>query len=225
MSIGKSTGLLMLTLGMTALMLTMGVWQLSRADEKRQLLQEWRERSDIELELHEALALHSSFGYRLRVGGLYLAGGDLFLDNQIRDGRVGYRLVRPLQTSFGLLAVDTGWWPAAADRDLLPVVAPPPEGTVALSGVLIRPWQPPLALDGAEDPASRRIAGLDPAALAQRWGQQVLPFVLRLEQEGGMAPPVVMGPERHLGYAVQWFAMTVAVWVAAWCFFRRRHET
>ncbi|WP_375056334.1 SURF1 family protein [Zobellella sp. DQSA1] len=222
MSIGKSWGLLALTLLMTTLMVTMGIWQLSRADDKRQLLQEWQQRRDIVLDLDEALAIGSPFGYRLDVGGVYLAGGDLFLDSQIQDGRVGYRLIRPLQTPYGLLAVDTGWWPADADRRRLPVVTLP-EGTVQLSGVLIRPYRPPLSLGGAPDPQARRINGLDPGLLQSRWGQRALPFVLRLE-EGAEWQPVVMGPERHLGYAVQWFAMALAVWVAALVFYRRRHE-
>ncbi|ATG72577.1 SURF1 family protein [Zobellella denitrificans] len=224
MSIGKSWGLLALTLLMTMLMVTMGIWQLSRADDKRQLLQEWQQRRDIALDLDETLAIDNPFGYRLEVSGLYLAGGDLFLDNQMHEGRAGYRLIRPLQTPYGLLAVDAGWWPADPDRRRLPVVAVP-EGPVQLNGVLVRPYRPPLSLGGAPDPQTRRISGLDPDLLRARWGQRTLPFVLRLETEGTEWQPVVMGPERHLGYAVQWFAMALAVWVAALVFYRRRHET
>lgn len=223
MSIGKSWGLLALTLLMTMLMVTMGIWQLSRADDKRQLLQEWQQRRGIALTLDEALTIEAPFAYRLEVSGLYLAGGDLFLDNQTHEGRAGYRLIRPLQTPYGLLAVDAGWWPADPDRRRLPVVTVP-EGPVQLSGVLVRPYRPPLSLGGAPDPQARRINGLDPDLLQARWGQRTLPFVLRLEAEGTEWQPVVMGPERHLGYAVQWFAMALAVWVAALVFYRRRHE-
>lgn len=223
MSIGKSWGLLALTLLMTMLMVTMGVWQLSRADDKRQLLQEWQQRRDIVLDLDEALVIDAPFGYRLEQSGVYLAGGDLFLDNQIHEGRAGYRLIRPLQTPYGLLAVDTGWWPADPDRRRLPVVTLP-EGPVRLSGALVRPYRPPLSLGGAPTPQARRISGLDPALLQARWGQRVLPFVLRLEV-GADWQPVAVGPARHLGYAVQWFAMALAVGVTALVFYRRRHET
>lgn len=223
MSIGKSWGLLALTALMTLLMIFMGVWQLSRADEKRQLQQEWQQRSGISLALGEALSISAPFGYRLEVSGVYLAGGDLFLDNQIEEGRAGYRLIRPLQTPYGLLAVDTGWWPADADRRRLPEV-PLPDGLVRLSGNLVRPYLPPLSFGGEEPPQRRRIAALDPERLASVWGQGVLPFVLKAGGEGAGEAPVVMGPERHIGYAVQWFAMALAVWLAALVFYRRRHE-
>lgn len=221
-------GLLMLTGAMIALMTMMGVWQLSRADEKRQLMQEWDSRSRIELGLGEALALGAPFGYRLRVTGVYLAGGDLFLDNQVEQGRAGYRLVRPLQTTAGLLAVEQGWLAAGADRSVLPPVAPPAEDSVELTGFIVRPYFPPLSLSSHRpDPVPSRIPSLQPELLARHWGEPVLPFVLKAakgsEPESGWQP-VVMGPERHTGYAVQWFAMALAVLIAGLIFYRRYHE-
>ncbi len=212
----------MLTAAISALMVFMGMWQLSRADEKRLLLQEWEQRSQVELELKEALAMKSPFGYQLRTGGVFLAGGELFLDNQIEQGRPGYRLILPLQTPLGLLAVDQGWWPADADRSKLPQAEPLEEGPVLLRGVLVRPWQPPLGFGSSGQQEARRIASLAPELLAQRWGQPVLPVVLKAGADDWQ--PVVMGPEKHLGYAVQWFAMTVAIWLAAAWWYWRGHE-
>ena len=224
LSIGKSGGLLVLTGVMTLLMITLGVWQLSRADEKRQLLQEWQQRRDISLALNEALSMQAPFGYRLDVSGVYLTGGDLFLDNQIASGRAGYRLIRPLQTRYGLLAVDTGWWPADPDRRKLPPI-PPQNEPVQLSGNLVRPSIPPLSLGEVRfDPEHPVVSSLEPEQMAQIWGQRVLPFVLKLDAETRDWQPVVMGPERHIGYAVQWFAMTLAIWVAAAWWYRRRNE-
>ncbi|MDX1266714.1 MAG: SURF1 family protein [Oceanisphaera sp.] len=224
LSIGKSGGLLALTGVMSLLMITMGVWQLSRADEKRLLLQEWQQRRDIGLALHEALAMSSPYGYRLEVNGVYLNGGALFLDNQIESGRVGYRLIRPLQTRHGLLAVDTGWWPADPDRRKLPPI-PPQNEPVQLAGNLVRPSIPPLSLGEVRfDPGHPLVSSLETEQLAQIWGQPVLPFVLRLGIEQGDWRPVVMGPERHIGYAVQWFAMTLAIWGAAAWWYRRQNE-
>lgn len=224
LSIGKSGGLLALTGVMSLLMITMGVWQLSRADEKRLLLQEWQQRRDISLALNDALAMSSPFGYRLEANGVYLSGGDLFLDNQIESGRVGYRLIRPLQTRHGLLAVDAGWWPADPDRRKLPQTSSP-TGAMPLSGHIIRPYVPPLSLGEVPfDPRLRRVSSLEPEQLARIWGQPVLPFVLKLGIEKAGWQPVVMGPERHIGYAVQWFAMTLAIWGAAAWWYRRRNE-
>lgn len=224
LSIGKSGGLLVLTAIISLLMIVMGVWQLSRADEKRLLLLEWQQRHELELSLSEALSIEAPFGYQLAVNGLFLAGGDIWLDNQIEGGRAGYRLVRPLQTRDGLLAVDSGWWPAPPSRQQLPSVAPI-SAPVQLTGHLVRPYVPPLALGEVMfDPGHPVVADLDPILLAQIWGEPVLPFVLKMGAEQGGWQPVVMGPERHTGYAVQWFAMTLAVWAAAAWYYRRQHD-
>ncbi|GAA3544060.1 SURF1 family protein [Zobellella aerophila] len=221
-------GLLVLTGVMIALMTVMGVWQLSRAEEKRQLQLEWDSRSQIELELAEALAVNAPFGHRLRVSGVYLAGGDLFLDNQIEQGRVGYRLVRPLQTAAGLLAVDLGWVEAGADRRRLPVVSPPDEDSIELSGFIVRPYLPPLSLSShRQDLVSARVQSLQPELLARQWGEPVQPFVLKLVEGDALESgwqPVVMGPERHTGYAIQWFVMALAVLITGLMFYRRWHE-
>lgn len=224
LSIGKSGGLLVLTAAISLLMIFMGVWQLSRADEKRLLLLEWHQRHDLELTLNEALSIQAPFGYRLAVNGLFLSGGDVWLDNQIEAGRVGYRLIRPLQTRHGLLTVDTGWWPAPPDRRQLPAMTPSTTPG-RLVGHLVRPYIPPLALGEVSfNPGHPLVADLDPALLAQIWGEPVLPFVLKVGAGQDDWLPVVMGPERHTGYAVQWFAMTLAVWVAAAWYYRRQHD-
>lgn len=225
LSIGKDAGLLVLTALLTLLMFGMGVWQLSRAEEKRQLLLEWQQRSDSDLSLAQAIALSAPFGYRLTANGPYQAGSALWLDNQVEAGQVGYRLIRALHTAHGLLAVDTGWWPANPDRRQLPAMTSLSE-PVQISGHLVRAYRPPIALGQfVFTPAHPVVPSLVPELLAEIWGQPVLPFVLKLGVKEAHWQPVVMGPERHTAYAVQWFAMTLAVWVAAIWHYRRRHET
>lgn len=221
-------GLLVLMAAMITLMTVMGVWQLSRAEEKRQLLLEWDSRSRIELGLAEALAVNAPFGHRLRVSGVYLAGGDLFLDNQIYEGRVGYRLIRPLQTAAGLLAVDMGWLRADADRSRVPLVSLPEDDSVELGGFIVRPYLPPLSFAShRQDPVSARVQSLQPELLTQHWGEPVLPFILKVAEGSSLETrwqPVVMGPERHTGYAIQWFVMALAVLISGLIFYRRRYE-
>lgn len=110
MSQAKDLSLLILTAILSLLMLGMGVWQLARAEEKRQLLAEWQQRRDSDISLSQARHMEEPFGYRLHVEGSYLDERALFLDNQVQAGQVGYRLIRVLPTAYGLLMVDTGWW-------------------------------------------------------------------------------------------------------------------
>jgi cytochrome oxidase assembly protein ShyY1 len=55
------------------------------------------------------------------------------------------------------------------------------------------------------------------------FGERVYPLVIRLEidQLGSLPrywPSTVMSPEKHKGYAIQWFSMALAVLIA-WLFF------
>ena len=229
MSNAKDARLLMLTAVLSLLMFAMGVWQLARAEEKRQLLAQWQQRRDSTISLSQASIMAEPFGYRLQVQGAYLNEKAVFLDNQVQAGQVGYRLIRAIPTTHGLLMVDTGWWPANADRRYLPAI-PRATGEMMLTGHLIRPYQAPLSLSQFTFiPSHPVVPSLAPRLLAEIFGQPVLPWVLKLaplKLDTKAAPdsrqPVVMGPERHIGYAVQWWLMALAVCIAMFWYWRSR---
>ena len=62
LSRGKDAGLLLLTAVLSLLMLGLGGWQLSRAEEKRQLLAEWQQRRNSDISLAQASAMEIPFG-------------------------------------------------------------------------------------------------------------------------------------------------------------------
>jgi cytochrome oxidase assembly protein ShyY1 len=116
--------------------------------------------------------------------------------------------------------VDAGWWPLDGGREL-PVFGCPRGQGVAVRGLLA-------------PPPSSGLAHGDPLAASgpQRWlaARLDLPAVLRLDPERAkddagvmLAPgerdldilPNTLTPERHLGYAVQWFALAATVLVVA----------
>ena len=80
--------------------------------------------------------------------------------------------------------------------------------------------------------AARRVMGLDPAALAATLGQPGLaPRVLKLDPALAIGHerdldvlPNTLPPERHLGYAVQWFALALAVLATALVLTYRRQR-
>jgi cytochrome oxidase assembly protein ShyY1 len=162
--------------------------------------------------------------------------GPLWLDNQQRNGRAGVRVYR-LFLAQGLdapLLVDLGWLPLPADRRLPP--APQPRGEFELRGLLAPPPSAGLALGPA---LAARDGGwlltrVEPAAIARAAGTAPpAPRVLRLD------PALPLGferdltllantlpPEKHRGYALQWFALALAVLVTATLltFRKARHE-
>src|SRR5690606_25719419 len=149
----------------------------------------------------------------------------VLLDNQQRGGRAGVRAYRAFVPADGStpLLVELGWLPLPGDRTL-PGIARP-EGALEIAGLLAPPPSHGIGPAGraAHADGTRLAAGRDPAPLAAPLGQPALaPRVRKLDPaiEYGYARdldvlPNALPPERHLGYAVQWFALALAVLATA----------
>ena len=88
-----------------------------------------------------------------------------------------------------------------------------------LEGLIYVPYSEPFSLGGMDEGETRWprvIQFLDFAALEQRLGAPLRPFVLRLDPalEHGYRRDwkiAAISPDKHLAYAFQWFALAVAV--------------
>ncbi|WP_137822141.1 SURF1 family protein [Pseudomonas sp. D(2018)] len=207
----------LVVLAMLPVLLGLGFWQLARAEEKRQLLAAADARrlaSPVAIE--QLLASPAPAYLRVRLRGHFDAAHSLFLDSRIRDGKAGIELLQPFQdsTSGQWLLVNRGWlpWP---DRRVAPAFTTP-AGELELVAWAYVP--PGAAFELKHLEASgwpQLINQVDTAGLWQHLGRSGLPLELRLE-EGAAAyrtdwAVVAMGPEKHLGYAVQWFALAAAL--------------
>lgn len=212
----------------------LGRWQLARMHEKQAML----DAVNAVLAQRRALPLAAAEGANARGydwatgAGRFADAPAVLLDNQSRDGRPGvraYRLFLPLRSP--PLLVELGWLPLPGDRTL-PAIAPLP-GAREISGLLLPPPSPGLAAAVASPQAGGTIlaTALDAPGLPRLLGLQALPpRVLRLDP--ALPPryardldilPNTLPPERHLGYAVQWFALAAAVLATALLLtFRRR---
>jgi len=212
----------------------LGYWQLQRMTHKQALLQaQAAAESAPARPLAGALASRGTV-QRVVDHGRFLPGLVL-LDNQMRHGRAGVKLYRPFRSDEGaVLLVDLGWRALPADRTLPDVPMPP--SPVVVRGLLAPPPAPGLALGPASTPAGpqRWLASrLQPDALAPLLGLPTLPpRVLRLDPALPFGDerdldllPNTLPPERHLGYAVQWFALALTVLVVALLLeWRRRRQ-
>lgn len=204
------------------LLLLLANWQWHRAGEKRRLLEAReahcqappllldRETPDVVLDRFRPAVAR----------GHYQADQQWLLDNRVYRGRVGYHVFSLFRTTSGRqLLVNRGWVPVGYDREFLPEL-PLPAGEVVLCGHLDRPESVGLVmgrqpLDSLQQTVV--LQSLDVAALSASRGLRLMPLTLVLDegQSGGLqydwAPSTVMGPERHLGYAVQWLALAVAL--------------
>ena len=108
-----------------------------------------------------------------------------------------------------------------------PVGIPPVESNrLEIFGTIYRPESTPVVLapeiiDFESFPVI--VQQVDAKILSNRLKKNIYPHIVRLNkgEEGALPrfwPDTVMPPEKHRGYAVQWFTMALAV-VIAWLFF------
>ena len=203
--------------------MTAGLWQLDRADQKRALFSEYDladENSVLRRLPSDSEAADLRFQL-LELSGRYQPERQVLLDNMLSEGKPGYQVLTPLITIFGPVLVNRGWLPASADRGELPDVAVD-RSDRTLRARLDRLPRPGIRLEptnlGDDSPWPRRLLYPDAAQLRNQLGLDLPAYQLLLlpDQPDGYLRdwrPAVMGPDKHLGYAVQWFSFTAAILV------------
>lgn len=212
-----------------ALFTRLGVWQLARMHEKQAMLAASRavlvERRPQPFAI--AAEPQRARDYDWVAGaGRFIDAPAILLDNQAHDGRIGvraYRAFQPAGVAAPLVLVDLGWLPLGGDRRM-PAI-PRPQGTLRVAGLLAPPPSAGLATEVA---VRQRDGNLLSVALSIPALRQALrlpalaPRVLKLDPALPLGYardldilPNTMPPERHLGYAVQWFGLALTVLITA----------
>ncbi|MEX1033959.1 MAG: SURF1 family protein [Cellvibrionaceae bacterium] len=208
------------------ILLSLGVWQLQRAEEKRAIETRYMARQQLSpLTLGELDNVSDQAFLPIRLAGRFDNRHSFLLDNRTREGRPGYEVLTPLLTGDGRwVLVNRGWIKASPIRQDLPVI-PPIEARVEISGTVYIPPDEPFLLaeqtfQTVEWPLVVQAVEIDKfAALLDR---ALFPQVIRLRQGSAGAlqvgwQPVNTQPQKHVAYAVQWFAL--ALGLALWFVF------
>lgn len=233
--------LLVLTLILVAAMAGLGLWQLDRAAQKSALLNQHQKKSGLPpATLDGADTDREAMLYRkVRLSGEMDLAHQVLLDNRKHRGQPGYLVFAPLRLpgSAHWVLVARGWIYQGKDRDRLPSL-PGSGGPVHLEGrvgtvpSVGMKLGPPSA--GSEWP--RRVTYLDLDWLEAQLGIDLMDYVVFQSgpDEGALVrdwPSLPqsqsrMPPERHVAYAVQWFAMAAVLLVifAALHLRRRGHR-
>lgn len=225
----------LVTCCLLALLLSLGFWQLDRAAQKRALLEAYGDRpTDTPFQLSPGFAPDADWRYRrAEAVGSYMADRQFLLDNRVYRGRAGYQVLTPLRiadTDYAVL-VNRGWVPQGATRADLPALPTPADAELRVEGLVDLPHDKVFVLGEGEDrdPGWPKVLQRIRLELqAEQLGLRLLPLVLLLaeDQPGGFVRdwnPIVIGPERHVGYAVQWFALAaVLVILYFWVNVRKR---
>lgn len=208
------------------LLFRLGVWQVERADEKRQLI----EHAFAQLQLPPISLIENTIPIkelqqrRVIVSGVFLPDRYWLLDNRVFRGRVGYQVIAPVLTDDGqTVLVNRGWVQAPPSRQQLPEVLFPKEKVsihgrwkLVESNTLIRDIENKTSTN-TDWPI--RIQKIDFQSLQKQLGQNVLLGYLQVNPEDSQAlqtdwKNINVMPEKHIGYAVQWFSMMAALAVA-----------
>ncbi len=218
-------------------LINLGFWQLDRAEEKKELLAFYAKQSELEAVPLISLISNSQTKYRnVTVTGKYDTDHYWLLDNQPRAGKVGYEIIMPFNFSdqaggSKTILVNRGWVSANADRRILPIVDTL-DNVVSINGYLY-PLQVNAVIKHSHNDLNvewpKRVLQLDNDAVSKALNKDIETLMLRIEEESAGAfttqwPVINTQPEKHHGYAVQWFSMGLALLLLyLWVLFRAKN--
>ncbi|WP_372761145.1 SURF1 family protein [Pseudoalteromonas sp.] len=205
----------------------LGFWQLERGEQKQQQLV-----AIAQLQTHGVMswqqveALPSSWnktGLLVQLTGQFLPKHYWLLDNKIYNGQVGYDLLalfKPQQHSAALL-VNLGWLKAPMSRNTLPQVTLP-SGPYTLQAQIKENNLSGFSLADStrQVDLAKRIQTIDLKQLSAQSQQPLQGFMAYRQGTGDeLGVPhyqaVVMSPQKHNAYALQWFLIALACIVVA----------
>ncbi|MFK7829807.1 MAG: SURF1 family protein [Congregibacter sp.] len=217
----------LLTALLVPTLVLLGFWQLERADEKVAIAaQNTLRESASPLPLAALLPMaDTELAYRqVIVSGYFLADSVILLDNQIRDGRYGHDVYSLFldEQSAQLVLLNRGWVPGDPSRRSVPDVTVPTQRQTLQATIYVSPGEPYLLAEEQFDtlrwPLLVQSATTAPlrSAIEAQFDKPVFAAELRLlpDQAGGYRrdwPLINVSPQKHQGYAVQWFTMAAAL--------------
>jgi cytochrome oxidase assembly protein ShyY1 len=209
------------------IMFALGNWQLQRAEQKTQrlLALEFAAQS-AQIDLQQVL--RSNIDEMLDMPISFEGGADVsryfLLDNKIHKGRVGYQVLVPMQTNSGTVIANFGWVAATNSRNILPNIQISNRNAL-YAGVISLPSNNAMVKETAQVDGQwpKVLQQTDLNIIQQHYKQEVLPFVVLLNEQENSSfvrnwQAVVMAPEKHMAYALQWFLLgfaALAVFVIA----------
>lgn len=236
----KNKWLALLALLFFILFIALGSWQLSRAQQKKHLLQTYQQRMQQPPRNLTNLFNEADWRfYRLTLTGHFDNHHTFLLDNKTFHQRVGYEvysLFIPDRFPTPIL-IDRGFIPRGKDRAILPGINKV-IGRVTVTGLINTP-PAYVALGSMLDAKTiswpLRVEFIQLQTITQlladtkEYGgiKKIFPYVLMLEPNQPQAydmewDVVVVKPEKHIGYAIQWFAFAFVLLILFVALNRRR---
>lgn len=210
------------TVLVAALLFKLGLWQLDRAHYKEQAQTRLATRAaQPPYDLRTLLRMQPDLDdYPVQLHGYFLNEFNFLLDNRTHGHQPGYEVLTPFVSDGYLVLVNRGWIAQGPSRDVWPAIAPVP-GERTITGLSQVP-NPAFFVLKEDDYSSVTwpflIQKIDLEKAATLFDYPLAPFVLRQDPDAQSGfvrewQRQLTGPEKHYGYAVQWFGLFTALWV------------
>jgi surfeit locus 1 family protein len=211
------------TLALLALLISLGRWQLRRADEKQALYDSFASGGDATRRIDAATPPLPRYQH-VEASGHYDDSRQVLIDNMVESGQAGYFVITPFELEGGgWILVNRGWVPVGASRAQRPSI-PTNAQLRTLHGRADKLPSPGIQLGtpAALSPPYPVVASFpthdEVAALIKEphWASAADLILLDPNEPDGYvrhwsAPG--FPPMRHIGYAVQWFGLAAALFV------------
>lgn len=224
MELKFSTFSIVLYLVLVTLLLSLGFWQLDRAEQKKVFVRQQQLSADKSLlKLTEDADLEATRYRKTEITGRYDSTHQYLIDNQIVNGRVGYFVMTPFKVD-GLnqsVLVNRGWVALNKDRRVLPDISIETL-KLTITGRINHFPVVGIRLAGAEIPTEgwpSVVQVVDSQVLSEKLGYLLFPFQIELDKSmrdgysRDWRKKSVMPPEKHVAYAVQWFGLALTLTV------------
>ena len=210
-------------LTVVAIGVSLGNWQLRRADEKRAIEARLTTRqTQAPLVLGAAPQNIDDIEYRrVTVRGEFDRAWPLYLDNRPNTGNAGFYLLMPFKIagSERHVLIARGWLPVDVHhRNNLPPIDTP-AGQVEIEGVAIRHPGHIMQLGKAtpvQPGAILQNLTVDEVAAASKFSMQAFVIEQSTDTHDSLLrdwPRPSVGIERHLGYVFQWYALALTAFL------------
>ena len=201
----------------------LGLWQLDRAEEKREIdngVSQAIAKPALGLNNHNVLKLNNEIYRKDTINGHYDIKQQLLLDNRTHLGKPGYHVLTPflfqgINGNYAVL-VNRGWISYQGTRDNIPNIELV-EDEREIKGT-IKAVNRSIVLTETEKQQStlavypRLIQSIEIAELSQELKYKLLPIIIELDksdQDGFVREwqPYYGSIDKHNAYALQWFVM------------------
>lgn len=211
----------LLTIVLIAFLISLGRWQLRRADEKRVLFDSFAAGTDATLQIDLGTPPLRRYQH-IEASGHYDQSRQVLIDNMVNGERAGYFVITPFAlTGGGWVLVNRGWVPLGASRAERPAI-PVAGDTRQLRGRADNMPSPgiQMGIKAALAPPYPVVAGFPSRSeIAQllhesSWASAAdLVLLDPGEPDGYVRNWSAPGfpPMRHIAYAVQWFALALTL--------------